>query len=102
MGAKLGAKRLVAAAEKFGFNEKPEIPAAKVSTIPKAKDLQGQRSPSAPAAIGQNKDLATPLEMASVAATIANQGVRIKPWLAGSRNPRKRVVSARSPARCAT
>ena len=33
--------------------------------------------------------------MASVAATIANRGVRIKPWLAGSRNPRKRVVSAK-------
>ena len=33
--------------------------------------------------------------MASVAATIANQGVRIKPWVAGGRNPRKRVVSAK-------
>jgi cell division protein FtsI/penicillin-binding protein 2 len=33
--------------------------------------------------------------MASVAQTIANRGVRIRPWLAGKRPPRKRVVSAR-------
>ena len=94
LGAKLGAKRLVAAAEGFGFNETPEVPAAKKSTIPKAKDMRDSLAVGA-SAIGQDKDLATPLEMASVAATIANQGVRIKPWLAGSRNPRKRVVSAK-------
>ena len=94
LGAKLGAKRLVAAAERFGFNEQPEVPAAKKSTIPKAKDLRDSLAVGA-SAIGQDKDLATPLEMASVAATIANRGVRIKPWLAGSRNPRKRVVSAK-------
>ena len=43
---RLGAKRLVAAAEKFGFNEQPDIPAAKVSTIPKAASSR-TRSPSA-------------------------------------------------------
>ena len=54
-------------------------------------------------AIGQDKDLATPLEMASVAATIANQGVRIKPWLAGKPQPAQaRRVAPRSRARCAT
>lgn len=94
LGAKLGAKRLVAAAEKFGFNEQPEIPAAKKSTIPKASQLKDSLAVGA-SAIGQDRDLATPLEMASVVATIANKGVRIKPWLAGSRNPRKRVVSAK-------
>ena len=37
------------------------------------------------------------------AATIANQGVRIKPWLAGKRNAAQARRSApRSPARCAT
>lgn len=94
LGAKLGAKRLVAAAERFGFNEQPEIPAAKKSTIPAANDLRDSLAVGA-SAIGQDRDLATPLEMASVAATIANRGVRIKPWLAGKRNPRKRVVSAK-------
>ena len=54
LGAKLGAKRLVAAAERFGFNEQPEVPAAKVSTIPKAKDLRDSLAVGA-SAIGQDK-----------------------------------------------
>jgi peptidoglycan glycosyltransferase len=94
LGAKLGAKRLVAAAERFGFNEQPEVPAAVKSTIPKAKDLRDSLAVGA-SAIGQDRDNATPLGMASVVATIANKGVRIKPWLAGKRNARKRVVSAK-------
>ena len=79
-------------AEKFGFNEQPDIPAAKVSTIPKQmKDAIAVGS----AAIGQNTDNATPLQMASVAATIANQGLRVKPHLAGTKRVRTRVVSAK-------
>jgi len=92
VGAKVGAKRLLATAEKFGFNEQPDIPAAKVSTVPKSmKDAIAVGS----AAIGQNTDNATPLQMASVAATIANHGVRIKPHLAGSKRVKTRVVSAK-------
>jgi len=94
IGAKVGAKRLVAMAEKFGFNEQPDLPAAKVNTIPKASELKDSLAVGA-SAIGQNKDNATPLGMASVAQTIANHGVRIKPWVAGGRNPRKRVISAK-------
>ena len=94
LGAKIGAKRLVAAAEAFGFNEQPEVPAAKKSTIPAAKDLKDSLAVGA-SAIGQDRDLATPLGMASVAATIANGGVRVAPRVAGNRNPRKRVVSAK-------
>jgi len=94
IGAKVGAKRLVAMAEKFGFNEQPELPAAKINTIPKASQLKDSLAVGA-SAIGQNKDNATPLGMASVAQTIANHGVRIRPWVAGGRNPRKRVVSAK-------
>jgi len=94
IGAKVGAKRLVAMAEKFGFNEKPDLPAAKVNEIPKASELKDSLAVGA-SAIGQNKDNATPLGMASVAQTIANKGVRIKPWVAGGRNPRKRVISAK-------
>ena len=40
LGARLGAKRLVAYAERFGFNEKLPIPAAKPSTIPRARELK--------------------------------------------------------------
>jgi hypothetical protein len=78
MGAKVGARRLVATSERFGFNEQPRIPAAKPSTISSAKDLRDAIAVGS-AAIGQEKDLATPLQMASVAATIANRGVRVRP-----------------------
>ncbi len=76
LGAKLGAKRLVATAERFGFNEPPNVPAAKVSQI--AHDLRDDLAVGA-AAIGQDRDLATPLAMASVGATIATGGVRARP-----------------------
>jgi peptidoglycan glycosyltransferase len=94
IGAKLGAKRLVAAAERFGFNEELAVPAAKPNTIPAAKDLKDSLAVGA-SAIGQNKDLATPLGMASVGATIANQGVRVRPHVVGSKRVRKRAVSAK-------
>jgi penicillin-binding protein A len=95
LGAKLGARRLVAAAERFGFNERPRIPAAKVSRISKPSRLKDSLAVGA-AAIGQDRDLATPLEMASVGATIAERGVRAKPRIVRS-DPvvRHRVVRAR-------
>jgi peptidoglycan glycosyltransferase len=78
LGAKLGARRLVAAAQAFGFNEKPRIPAAKPSTISKPDQLKDDLAVGA-AAIGQDRDLATPLAMASVGATIALGGRRARP-----------------------
>src|SRR3954470_2865037 len=95
LGAKLGAKRLVAAAERFGFNERPRIPAAKVSRISQPSGLKDSLAVGA-AAIGQDRDLATPLEMARVAATIAERGVRAKPRIVRN-DPviRHRAVSAR-------
>ena len=48
------------------------------------------------AAIGQGQVVASPLEMATVAATIANSGVRVEPTLAtGERAITKRAVSAK-------
>jgi cell division protein FtsI/penicillin-binding protein 2 len=91
LGARLGAKRLVAMAERFGFNEKPALPAAKPNTIP--RHLKDSLAVGA-SAIGQDKDLATPLGMASVAATIGNHGVRARPRVAG-RVVRHRAVSRR-------
>jgi penicillin-binding protein A len=92
LGAKLGAKRLVRFAEAFGFNETPKVPAAKPSTISKAKDLKDDLAVGA-AAIGQERDLATPLEMATVAATIGAHGRRARPRIAKhERVVRRRVV----------
>jgi cell division protein FtsI/penicillin-binding protein 2 len=95
LGAQLGAKRLVARAEAFGFNETPRVPVAKPNTIPKASQLPDAIAVGS-SAIGQNKDLATPLGMASVAATIGEGGVRAKPR-AVSDDPviRKRAVSTK-------
>jgi penicillin-binding protein A len=91
LGAKVGAKRLVTMAQRFGFNEKPVLPAAKPNTI--STHLKDSLAVGA-SAIGQDKDLATPLGMASVAATIGNGGVRARPRVAG-KVVRRRAVSRR-------
>jgi len=78
LGAKIGARRLVASARAFGFDEQPKIPAAKPSTISPPSQLRDDLAVGA-AAIGQDRDLATPLEMVSVGATIALDGRRVQP-----------------------
>jgi peptidoglycan glycosyltransferase len=94
LGARLGARRLVRAAEGFGFNERLKVPGAKPSTIPPARTLKDSLAVGA-SAIGQNKDLATPLTMASVGATIGAHGVRARPRIAYSEPVvRRRVIPA--------
>ena len=75
LGAKLGAARLVEAAEAFGFNRDPGIPGAATSTIPPASEI-GDDLAVASSAIGQGRVQATALQMAWVAATIAGRGKR--------------------------
>ena len=95
LGAKLGATRLVRMAEAFGFNERPRVPAAKASTIPQPRDLKDSLAVGA-SAIGQDRDLATPLQMAVAGATIAERGRRARPRIVRSDKVlRRRVVSAR-------
>jgi hypothetical protein len=80
LGVRLGGKRLVAAAETFGFNEPPSVPGEAPSTLPSAAEI-GSPLAVGSSAIGQGKVLATPLEMAVVADTIASRGVRHRPTL---------------------
>lgn len=96
LGAKIGAKRLVQTARAFGFGENPTIPAAKPSTISPASELRDDLAVGA-AAIGQDRDLATPLQMATVAATIAMGGRRARPRVA-TIDPvvRRRVISEKT------
>jgi peptidoglycan glycosyltransferase len=95
LGVKVGAKRLVATAERFGWNEAPGLPGARPSTLPAASAIKTPLEVGA-SSIGQFKTLATPLEMASVAQTIANGGVRMRPTLLpGAVPPGKRVTSRR-------
>ena len=86
LGARLGGKRLLAMAERFGFNRAPTIPGAAESSIPPASlnsDLEVGSS-----AIGQGMVLATPLEMTDVGATIAMGGRRPLPTLEAHQRPR--------------
>lgn len=81
LGPKIGNDDLVAAAESFGFNSPPTLYAPKLvreaalpeSTIPTEI---GEEIDLGVSAIGQGEVLATPLQMASVAQTIANGGIR--------------------------
>jgi cell division protein FtsI/penicillin-binding protein 2 len=82
LGPKIGNAKMVETAEKFGFNSPPTLYSPSItkevepaeSTIP---TKIGEEVDLAVSAIGQGEVLATPLEMASVAQTIANGGVRM-------------------------
>jgi peptidoglycan glycosyltransferase len=78
LGVQLGDQKLAAEAEKFGFNEPSpyELPAA-TSSIPPEQDVPA----TAQSAIGQRDVRVSPLQMASVAATIANDGRRMAPFV---------------------
>lgn len=81
LGPKVGNDDLVAAAESFGFNAPPTLYSKQIvkeveppeSTIPTEI---GEEVDLGVSAIGQGEVLATPLQMASVAQTVANGGVR--------------------------
>ena len=80
LGVRLGAARLVAMAERYGFNHPPGIEGAVESTIPPAGQIQGELAVGS-SAIGQDQVQASALEMAAVAATIADGGRRPTPSL---------------------
>jgi peptidoglycan glycosyltransferase len=81
LGAEVGAEKLVEVAERFGFNNQPQLfneEATRIidpppSTIPEQLESELEVGVSA---IGQGEVLATPLQLASVAQTIAAAGVR--------------------------
>jgi cell division protein FtsI/penicillin-binding protein 2 len=92
LGARLGAARLVATAEAFGFNHDVGIPGAATSTIPSASEI-GDPLAVGSSAIGQGLVQATALQMGWIAATIAEGGVRTELTLrAGRRAVRERVL----------
>jgi peptidoglycan glycosyltransferase len=78
LGVDLGSEKLAAEAEKFGFNQPSpyQLPAA-TSVIPPDQDVPA----TAQSAIGQRDVRVSPLQMASVAATIANGGRRMAPFV---------------------
>lgn len=97
MGLELGAEKLKAQAEKFGFNNnfETDVPlvASKFPTITDAPQ-------TAMSALGQYEVAATPLQMAMVAAAIANNGQVMQPYLVKEiRAADLSVISSHRPVR---
>ncbi len=111
VGLGLGGNRLAAQAHAFGFcpTDPPKQTDCVAPTIPFAIPFQTGRFPQAsyfrgrdPAvaisAIGQDNDLANPLQMALVASAVANGGVEMRPRLVSEiRDAQGRVVQTFPP-----
>ena len=95
VGLALGADKLRAQAETFGFDKAlgSDFPAA-TSKFPASPD----RPQTALSAIGQYDVAASPLQMAMVAAGIANGGVVMRPFVVQEvRSPSLQVLTSTSP-----
>jgi len=100
LGAELGAEKLVEVAERFGFNGEPLLPGAAVAAIPAAEEI-GDDLAVGSSAIGQGRVQATALQLAAVAATIADRGGRPRLTLdldAAKRTPEAPLTPVTTPA----
>jgi len=97
LGLSLGGERLREQAERFGFNAEPDFPLPlDRSVVP-----EGLNQPqSAQSAIGQFDVRATPLQMAMVAAAVANRGTVMRPYVVSSvEAPDLKVLEKAEPER---
>lgn len=81
VGLKLGAEKLISYAEKFGFGQKTNLNLHDETggNLPRADGIfPGEL---ANLAIGQGQLEATPLQVASMIATIVNDGIKVEPYL---------------------
>jgi cell division protein FtsI/penicillin-binding protein 2 len=100
LGPKIGNDDMVETAERFGFNSPPTLYAPRIvtevepaeSTIPTEI---GEEVDLGVTAIGQGEVLATPLQMASVSQTIANDGVREPTSIVANRKLRPEAEAER-------
>jgi penicillin-binding protein A len=87
LGQQVGQDQLFETMEKFGFNSTPaiDLPATEVSKsgVFDEEELLGPNDPVdlARVAIGQERLAVTPLQMAEVAAAVANKGKLMKPQI---------------------
>ena len=98
LGVEVGARRLVDAAERYGWNAPATIAGELPSTLPQANEIQSPLEVGS-TAIGQGRVLATPLVMASVAQTVAARGMRTLPSLRPGGSGRSVRVTNRRVAR---
>lgn len=101
MGVDVGAETMVGAAERFGFNQKVpfDLRGAASSFFPPLEAFTQDTPKLAQSAIGQNDVQASPLEMAMVAAAVANNGVIMTPHvLREVRNPDDSILRSYAPS----
>jgi penicillin-binding protein A len=99
VGLRLGADKLVAQAQRFGFDQHLPFDVPAVSgRIPQAGDFAQDLPGVAYSAIGQQSVTANPLQMALVVSAIANGGVEMQPRLVREiRDAEGRVVKTFEP-----
>jgi peptidoglycan glycosyltransferase len=100
LGPAVGNDKLVETAERFGFNAPPTLYAPEVvrEVDPEESSIPteiGEEIDLGVSAIGQGEVLATPLEMASVAQTVGNEGVRMPTAIVANRKLRPRAEPVR-------
>ena len=101
MGLDMGAEKLADQARRFGFASAPpvDLPAPARSVFPEADTFRRNLPGLAQSAIGQQDVAATPLEMALVAAGVANGGSIMKPYVVAEvRDNEGRVVRQAQPS----
>jgi peptidoglycan glycosyltransferase len=81
LGLDLGAQKLTAGADAFGFNAAPplDLPAVARSLFPPVSAFKFDKPALAKSAIGQHDVQSSPLQMALAAGAIANNGVAMVP-----------------------
>ena len=100
LGPAVGNDKLVETAEAFGFNSPPSLYAPEIirEVEPEESSIPteiGEEIDLGVSAIGQGEVLATPLEMASVAQTVANGGVRLPNSIVANEKLRPEADSVR-------
>jgi len=96
LGARVGAARLVATARRFGFDEPAGFAGAVQSTVPPAARIADDLAVGS-TAIGQGEVQASVLQMTTVAATIADDGLRPQPSFLAARPALEGRARATSP-----
>jgi len=74
MGVDVGPEAMIETAQRFGFNDEPPIDLTNPAESTFPTDFERNAPALAQSAIGQNDVAATPLQMALVAAAVANEG----------------------------
>jgi peptidoglycan glycosyltransferase len=84
LGMDLGAGPLLSAVEAAGFNSRIPFDLATVASVLPPGEWQQDLAALAQTALGQRDLRATPLQMALVAAAVANDGLIMRPYLVGA------------------